>query len=154
MWVTFNLFRNNKTYPHSHSCNKATHTDNSISTNGINPIKIGFKTRLFEEKGIIPLTSFIAHLVIPASGTKEFQTNYFAPSFRFTMQHTLTDKISLGYNLGAEWDGETPEPTFIYTLKTGFSLTEKIGAYVELYGFAPQKDKADCRRWYNLFLKA
>lgn len=24
-------------------------------------------------------------------------------------------------------------------------LTEKIGAYVEFYGFAPQKDKADCR---------
>ena len=87
-----------------------THTDNSISTNGINPIKIGFKTRLFEEKGIIPVISFIAHLVILASGSKEFQTNYFAPSFRFTMKHTLTDKISLGYNWGAEWDGETPEP--------------------------------------------
>lgn len=65
-----------------------THTDNSISTNGINPIKIGFKTRLFEEKGIIPVISFIAHLVILASGSKEFQTNYFAPSFRFTMKHT------------------------------------------------------------------
>jgi hypothetical protein len=69
------------------------------------------------------------------------------------MQHTLTDNISLGYNLGTEWDGETPEPVFIYTLATGFSLTEKIGAYIEVYGFAPQLSRAEHRAdagfgWY------
>ena len=61
------------------------------------------------------------------------------------MQHTLSDKISLGYNLGAEWDGETPEPTFIYTLTSGFALSEKTGFFIELYGFAPQQDKAEHR---------
>ncbi len=67
------------------------------------------------------------------------------PEFRFVMQHSLTEKVSLSYNLGAEWDGFTPEPTFIYTLATGFGLTEKLGAFVELYGFAPQEDKSDHR---------
>jgi hypothetical protein len=61
------------------------------------------------------------------------------------MQHGLSDRVSLGYNLGAEWDGETADPIFIYTLTTGFSLTEKIGAYTELYGFAPQHARADHR---------
>ncbi|AWI25022.1 transporter [Flavobacterium pallidum] len=113
---------------------------------GLNPVLVGFKSRLAEEKGIIPETSFIAHLSIPDLASKDFKTTYYAPEFRFTMQHTLTDKVSLGYNLGAEWDGETPEPTFIYTLTTGISLSQKAGCYVELYGFAPQKDKAD-HRW-------
>jgi outer membrane putative beta-barrel porin/alpha-amylase len=114
-------------------------------TSGLNPVLIGFKTRLAEEKGIIPKTSFIAHLSIPGLASKEFRTTYYAPEFRFTMQHTLAEKISLGYNLGAEWDGETPQPTFIYTLTTGISLSQKAGCYVEVYGFAPQKDKADHR---------
>lgn len=118
---------------------------NSYPINGLNPVKVGFKTKLIEENGIIPLTSFIAHLSLPFLSTEKLTSTYFAPSFRFTMQHTLTDKISLGYNIGAEWNGENAEPTFIYTLTSGFALSEKIGTYIELYGFLPQKEKSEHR---------
>lgn len=119
--------------------------ENSNKISGLNPVLIGFKTRLFEEKGIIPLTSFIAHISLPRAASKEFKTTYYAPEFRFTMQHSIGDKQSLSYNLGAEWNGETAEPTFIYTLTTGYSLTEKIGGYIEFYGFIPQIAKPDHR---------
>lgn len=118
---------------------------NSEKTSGLNPVLIGFKARLFEEKGVIPLTSVIAHLSIPKAASKNFTAPFYAPEFRFTMQHTLSDKQSLSYNIGAEWDGETAEPTFIYTLTTGYSITEKIGGYIELYGFVPQIEKPDHR---------
>ncbi|MDQ3073421.1 MAG: transporter [Bacteroidota bacterium] len=116
-----------------------------IRTAGLNPVKVGFKSNLCKEKGIIPLTSFIAHLSVPFLSSKQLASSYFAPSFRFTMQHTLSENVSLGYNLGAEWDGESAEPSFIYTLTTGFALTEKVGAYMEIYGFAPQTSPADHR---------
>lgn len=119
--------------------------NNSDQTSGIVPILVGFKTRLLEEKGIIPLTSFIGHLSLPKLASKSFQTMYYAPEFRFTMQHTLSEKQTLSYNLGAEWDGISPEPTFIYTLTTGYSFSEKISGYIELYGFLPQIQKADHR---------
>jgi Putative MetA-pathway of phenol degradation len=112
---------------------------------GLVPTIIGFKVIVSEEKGIIPATGFIGHLAIPNAASTKFKASYFAPSFRFNMQHTLSKRFTLAYNLGAEWDGETPEPTFIYTLTSGMSITEKLGAYVELYGFAPQNDKADHR---------
>jgi len=114
-------------------------------TTGLAPVMVGFKTRLFEEKGIIPLTSFIAHLSLPKLASKNFKTEYYAPEFRFTMQHTISEKQTLSYNLGAEWDGISPEPTFIYTLTSGFEFTEKLSAYVELYGFVPQLQQADHR---------
>jgi hypothetical protein len=57
------------------------------------------------------------------------------------MQHTLSNKFSLSYNLGAEWDGFSAEPTFIYTLTTGYSITKKLGSYIELFGFSPQNQK-------------
>ena len=112
---------------------------------GFTPITVGFKVRLMEEKGILPKTSFIGHLAVPTLASKAFRADFYAPSFRFTMQHTLSDKLLLAYNLGAEWDGITPETTFIYTVTTGLSLTEKLGAYVELYGFTPQNQSADHR---------
>lgn len=106
---------------------------------------VGFKVRIAEEEGIFPKTSLIGHMSIPKLASEEFQTDFYAPEFRFVMQHTLSEKVSLSYNLGGEWDGFTPEPTFIYTLATGVSVTEKLGAFVELYGFAPQEDKSDHR---------
>jgi hypothetical protein len=120
-------------------------SENSTKISGINPVLIGFKTRLFEEKGLIPTTSFIGHLGLPKVASPELKTTYYSPEFRFTMQHTLSDKQTLSYNLGAEWNGETPEPTFVYTLTTGYSFTEKIGGYIEFYGFIPQIEKPDHR---------
>jgi Putative MetA-pathway of phenol degradation len=114
-------------------------------TAGFVPTIIGFKASISDEKGIIPATGFIGHLALPNAASTKFKASYYAPSFRFNMQHTLSNKFTLAYNLGAEWNGETPEPTFIYTLTSGMSITDKLGAYIELYGFAPQNDKANHR---------
>ncbi len=50
------------------------------------------------------------------------------------MQHSLTKNISLGYNLGVEFDGTSDDPVFIYTLSTGFNLSEKLYTFIEVYG--------------------
>lgn len=112
--------------------------ESSSTYSGINPILIGFKARLIEEKGVIPTTSLIAHIGIPKVASSENRAIYYYPEIRFTMQHTISEKQSLSYNLGAEWNGENTKPTFIYTLTTGYTLTKKIGAYIEFYGFVPQ----------------
>ena len=116
---------------------------NDEKLSGFTPVLIGFKVSLCEEKGIIPKTSFIGHISLPNAASKEYKTDFSAPEFRFTMQHTLTEKLSLGYNLGCEWDGATPAPTYIYTLTTGLAVTNKLGSYIELFGFAPQDDSAN-----------
>lgn len=111
-------------------------------SDGFTPILVGIKIKLCEEKGIVPKTSFIGHIGLPNAASSRYKNDFIAPEFRFTMQHTLSDKFSLGYNLGFEWDGMTPESTFIYTLTTGYSINEKMGCYAEIFGFAPEKDKA------------
>ncbi|HYV91476.1 MAG TPA: transporter [Chitinophagales bacterium] len=112
---------------------------------GLSPVTVRFKEKITDEKGVLPTTSFIGYLTIPHFATDNLKVTYFAPAFRFTMQHTLSEKISIGYNLGAERDGESAEPAFIYTLTTGYSISDKVGAYAEIYGFVPQSSKADHR---------
>lgn len=112
-------------------------------SDGFTPILIGLKIKLCEEKGIVPKTSFIGHIGLPNAASSRYKNDFVAPEFRFTMQHTLSDKFSLGYNLGCEWDGMTPETTFVYTLTTGYSINKKMGCYAEIFGFAPEKDKAN-----------
>lgn len=116
---------------------------NEETQSGFSSVLVGFKTKLADEKGIIPKTSFIAHISLPNAASTKYKTDYFAPQFRFTMQHTLSENFTLSYNLGSEWDGFSAEPTFIYTLTTGYSISEKLGSYLEIFGFAPQNDKAN-----------
>jgi hypothetical protein len=118
---------------------------NGVETSGIMPIVVGFKTALWEEKGILPKTSFIGHVTTASIASKDYKKKYIAPSFRFTMQHTLTDKVSLAYNLGAEWNGEDAAQNYIYTLTTGISITSKLGFYAELYGFVQDYKAPDHR---------
>lgn len=117
-------------------------TNNEI-LNGLSPIYVGFKVKLADEKGIIPKTSFIGHISLPNMASTKFKTEYFAPEFRFVMQHTLSEKFSLSYNLGAEWDGFSAEPTFIYTNAIGYSISDKLGSYFEIFGFIPQNTKSN-----------
>ena len=104
-------------------------------TTGFDPVEIGFKAALWEEKKLLPKTSLIVGLGIPALASRPFRPDHLAPSFRFTMQNSITDNIAIGYNLGAEWDGYTSTPTWIYTFAPGFNLGEKWYAYVEAFGF-------------------
>ncbi len=79
-----------------------TELNHSKSMTGLQPITIGFKVNLWEEKKWIPRTSFIAHLTSANWGTSDFKTHYYAPSFRFTLKNTLSKRLSLGYKLSAE----------------------------------------------------
>lgn len=103
-------------------------------SNGIPPVQLGAKIALFEEKGILPLTSVIFHTGIPFLSSSNFKTSSISPNFRFTMQHTLCKTVSLGYNLGATWDGESKIPSWIYTIAPGKNFGKNWYGYVELFG--------------------
>jgi Putative MetA-pathway of phenol degradation len=104
-------------------------------TRGFEPVEIGFKAALWEQKKWIPKTSLIAGTGLSTIASKNFRTDHLAPFFRFTMQNSLTSSIALGYNLGAEWDGFSSTPAWLYTFAPGFELGEKWYAYIEAFGF-------------------
>jgi len=119
--------------------------ETSISkVQGFSPIALGVKLRIAEEKGFWPQTSMIGHINLE-SGSTEFAPEHTAADFRFTFAHTLSDKFALSYNLGAEWDGENPQATFLYTLSLGYGITDRLGVFVETYSFFPEDNDADHR---------
>jgi Putative MetA-pathway of phenol degradation len=101
---------------------------------GLLPVQIGGKVSFWEEKGLRPKTSLIFHVAVPKAASKKFHATKWAPNFRFTMQNSLSDNIGLGYNLGAEWDGESNTPYWIYTFAPGFNLGKKGYFYCEAFG--------------------
>jgi hypothetical protein len=106
---------------------------NDVQT-GLLPVRLGAKLALWEEKGMLPKTAILAHVAFPTLASKAFQVSRAAPEFRLAMQHTLSQTVGLGYNIGAEFDPETGDPLWIYTIGPGFNLGKNGYAYVELFG--------------------
>ncbi|WP_231567347.1 transporter [Lacinutrix sp. Hel_I_90] len=113
------------------------------STDSFSPLLLGFKVSIAEERGIIPEIGFLGHLNLPFSVKKDLRPENTGVDFRFSFAHTLNEKSSLSYNLGAAWENDSPEAAYLYTLAYGYSLSDTWGAYVELYGDFPENNKAN-----------
>jgi len=113
--------------------NKLSTDGHTSSIEGFIPFEIGTKIHITEENGILPQTVFIGHLELPVGSTNLIGKNV-VPKFRLSMSNTVTKKISLGYNLGMEWEQESPVPFYVYTGTIGVDLSKKWGCYVESFG--------------------
>jgi len=111
-------------------------------SSGIKPVIVGMKVNLFKEnrKKFIPKMSFIGHLGISRLASNFYETNRSFPQFRFLMEHTLTNKTSIGYNLGMEWNGQTNNPNTIYTISMARDLGKGFGGFAEFYGYFSRND--------------
>ncbi|MBC3542265.1 transporter [Rufibacter sediminis] len=107
-------------------------------TKGLDAFTIGTKINVTEEKGLLPEIAFLGNLVIP-SGSSAFRPAHVAPEVRLALSHTLSNTFDLGYNVGYEWDGDSPEGTGIYTLSVGAALPHHWGTYLEVFGDKPEK---------------
>ena len=108
--------------------------------NGFLPLAVGFKSKLSNQKGILPKVSFLGHLRLPGVVSDEFEITYLAPELRLAFDHQVSDFFNVGYNVGLLWNGADSEPLVLYTLTTGFSLTRRLGIFGEIYGATPQRD--------------
>lgn len=115
---------------------------------GFGPLTLGAKVFLREEGDGLPKLAFLSTLSIPNTGSSAFENNNLGADFRLNGEYSLNDALSFGANVGIAWSGVEGEDyaVGIYTAVIGMSLSEKLGAFAELYGFLPGEGKND-HRW-------
>lgn len=130
--------------------------------------ELGAKVRLWDENGWRPEAALLLSTSIPI-GSDTVSTNSPDPAFRFSFAHTLTERLSLGYNVGMAWETtqaaptryirlsttapqfsilerEAPEHTLAkleYTASLGIGITDRLGAFIEVYGDTPLNAHSD-----------
>ena len=110
---------------------------------GLSPLLLGLKIDIAEENGLMPEIALIGHVFPIFSASADYRPETTGVDFRLSLAHTLSEKSSLGYNIGAEWGNDSPEATAIYTIAYGYSFTDKFGMYAELYGDFPEDSSAN-----------
>ncbi|MBV1924078.1 MAG: transporter [Flavobacteriaceae bacterium] len=117
--------------------------ENPNVLSGFSPLLLGAKVAISEEKGLLPEMALLLHTNLPFTSSTDFNVENTGVDFRFSFAHTLSEKSSLGYNLGAAWGNDSSEASYIYTLAYGYSISEKFGAYAEVYGDLPENNSAN-----------
>lgn len=112
-------------------------------TSGFSSLLLGFKTTLAQPHGWLPEIGFLGHLYLPFMASTDYKPLTTGADFLFAFNHTLSEKSSLGYNIGAEWKNDSPEIAYIYAISYGFEITDKLGTYAELYGDLPENSTAN-----------
>ena len=98
-------------------------------------LSIGTKIKCFEGRGAIPAVSVLADFAVPYTASTGFNVDHFAPSLYLLFENPVSDWFSIGYNVGAEWDGILPSPTTFAAICLGFSATDSLGGFVESYNY-------------------
>jgi len=116
--------------------NKIIVSGTTSAIHGLNPITIGTKIKLIEQRKAIPNISFLFNVTLPFIGKKEFKPDNFAPSFFLLMSNDISEKLNVCYNYGMSWDGSSSEPTHFYALCLGANFNAKWSTFVEGFGFS------------------
>ena len=98
---------------------------------GVNDLILGLKYRLLQ--GPIEI-AYLGHAHFP-TGSKNISDGSFGSSHKIALSHAITENIGFGYNIGYDHFGKEDQG-FTYAYVIGFSLVEKVGFFVELYGNA------------------
>ncbi len=116
----------------------------TTSTNlGFSPLLLGVKVAVVEERGWLPEIGLLGHLYLPFTAKEALRPETTGTDFRFAFSHTLSDKSGLAYNIGAQFFEDVPGAAYIYSISYGYSFTDRLGVYAELYGDLPENFSAN-----------
>ena len=101
----------------------------NLNNIGFSDLQLGFKYNI-SEQGIE--SGLLFHAAFP-NGDRQYTGDEFAFIAKFICSGSLNDRISAGLNIGANIY-ESSETELSFTGVLGFSLTDKIGFFTELYG--------------------
>ncbi len=123
---------------------------------GLQPLRLGVKANLAKNKGIVPELSVLAEFFLPKVASELYQLEKLGMSYRLIAQNALSSRMNICYNVGADFDyaldlisSMTPPPgsyemTPFYMVGVDYALTDKLGAFVESYGYLGE---ANDHRW-------
>jgi len=108
---------------------------------GFTPLTAGFKIGVGQEKGILPEIAFIGNLFLPFAAATDFKPENTGGQMLLAFSNTLDAQSGITYNLGAQWNGDSSEISYLYTFSYGRTLVGDLSAFAEVYGTLPEDNQ-------------
>ncbi len=96
---------------------------------GMEPLTFSLKQRILNQKRIFPAITFVGYVSFERLASKEFQGNKIPFELKLAFENELSDKFSLGYNVGTSNSFKDLD----LTMGLSYTPIEKISAFVEYF---------------------
>lgn len=113
---------------------------------GLGDVEVGAKLVVSDARGAGPAVALLGSATLP-TGQDGFGAPRVDPAFRLAAEHDLSPRVSLAVNAGVEWTSEEdPDGALdtgaglLYTAALGLALTERLGAFAEVFGSLEPKE--------------
>lgn len=101
---------------------------------------LGFKLRLLDAAGARPAVAVEARTSLPV-GSHDLSSRRTDPAVLLAVQHDLSPRLSLGWNVGVAWNSAANEAGVRQTLSSllasaslGIAFNDRLSSFVELFG--------------------
>jgi len=117
---------------------------------GATDVSVGFKYKLLEQDGLRPHFGLIGAFA-PPSGSAGISSGDVDPEAKLLWAYDLGDRVGIAgnVNFGVPHDAGDRFFQTSASLSLGVGLTDRLGGYVEYFGFYPHAEQADCAHWLN-----
>ena len=102
---------------------------------GFGNLVVGTKINMTKAKGIIPEMAVLSHVTFPTGDAAVRNSEKTVFDIVLSMTHPLSNRLSLGYNLGWTTVESNDNGDGIYSLIFGYGIWNKFGVFIEGFGF-------------------
>ncbi|HEY9551051.1 MAG TPA: transporter [Prevotella sp.] len=117
-----------------------THEDNYA---GISNASIGTKIKIAEGGGALPKISFLGTFLLPGNSHSNYLPQHIGVQTHLLFENELSNRFSLGYDIGAEWSGNTNNPDLFFGACLNYEATSKLSFFVESYNLYNSQKQDD-----------
>lgn len=119
-------------------------------TQGAHDLSLGFKYKFLEQDGLIPHFGVIGAITVP-SGSAGVSSGDVDPELLLLWAYDITDSFAVAGNVGLAAPTDNGDRFFqaSASLAAAFALSERLGAYVEYFGFYPNAKHSDAAHSVN-----
>ena len=111
------------------------------SPDGAGDADLGLKWELLAPEGAGIRVALLGGITLPI-GRDGVGSERADPTLRVALSNDLSERVSLGYNVGVQWetveagpDALDTQADLLYTVALGFGLADRVGAFLESFGF-------------------
>lgn len=119
---------------------------------GLEDPSVGFKVRLTDPPGDrppgLPAAALLFSTTVPV-GSDELTADEWQPEVRLALDWDLTDRFSLGANLGYAYPDEDGERFHqaLASVTAGIAATDRLSFFLETYGFSEETPDGDSTQY-------
>lgn len=104
-----------------------------MRSNGLAPVTLSIKQRLVAQRKLVPAITLVGYLGFEQLASKDFRSKGVSSVFKLAFENDLSEKFSLGYNLGTTDQFNELD----VTIGLSYAMADKVSTYLEYFaGYA------------------